>query len=82
MSKDTWWTQRVRGIYAYGISPFYQKAFGPHFRANWRAAGRNAVAAVKLAAVPALMYIGLAMWANNWILRAHRKNPDDFAEDE
>ncbi len=81
--KDSdWWRNKKRGIYEYGISPFYLKTFGVDYIRTWLAFLRRSLAIFKHSGPPMLASVGIILWADNYFYRLHRKNPDDFFDEE
>ena len=82
MSGDAWWRQKQRGMYEYGISPFYQKAFGPDYARMWKAFFGGSFRLLKEAAIPLAAAAGIILWSNSYHRRLNRKDPYDYIDEE
>ena len=80
-NENQWYNARHRGIYTYGLSPFYQKAVKAGLGHDVQVLVRFAREKVML--VPFVAFgLGVVYFANAQYHHNTRKRPEDYAHDE
>jgi UcrQ family len=77
-NENTWWLSRHKGIYTYGLSPFYQKAFLGSLHSDWRAFRRWMFGTFPTLAIFSGIGLGVVYWADYKHHQLTRKNLNDF----
>ncbi len=79
-NENVWWNTYYRGLYSYGLSPFYQKAVSGHIGHEFVQFQRGVVRQLKILG-PFVLAGGLVVYYGKKTYRdQHRKAPVNIAD--